>query len=46
MKGAPGYFRIDNSIEFIAKKLRSWLKEVDVLTDYIEPGSPWENGCF
>ena len=30
--------------EFIAKKLRRWLKTLEVEPVYIEPGSPWENG--
>ncbi|NLB91631.1 MAG: transposase, partial [Clostridiales bacterium] len=28
----------------IAKKLRKWLGNLGVVTTYIEPGSPWENG--
>lgn len=43
-KGAPEYLRSDNGPEFIAKKLRTWLCSVGVITAYIEPGSPWENG--
>lgn len=31
------------SNEFTAKKLREWLKLLEVTTTYIEP-SPWENG--
>ena len=44
VKGSPVYIRSDNGSEFTAKKLRSWLREVNVSTAYIEPGSPWENG--
>ena len=43
-KGCPEYLRSDNGPEFIAKKLRAWLLNVGVITAYIEPGSPWENG--
>ena len=43
-RGAPEYIRSDNGPEFIAKKLRKWLADVEVHTLYIEPGSPWENG--
>lgn len=43
-RGAPAYIRSDNGSEFIAKRLRMWLKEIGVETLYIEPGSPWENG--
>lgn len=42
--GTPEYIRSDNGSEFIAKKLRKWLQEAGVITAYIEPGSPWENG--
>ena len=43
-RGSPEYIRSDNGPEFIAKKLRNWLRDVDEHTLYIEPGSPWENG--
>lgn len=44
LHGTPEYLRSDNGPEFIAKKLRSWLQTAGVITAYIEPGSPWENG--
>lgn len=44
LKGTPCYLRSDNGSEFTAKRLREWLKTVEVSTAYIEPGSPWENG--
>ena len=44
MRFIPEYLRSDNGIEFIAKKLRQWLNNLGVITTYIEPGSPWENG--
>ena len=31
--------------EFTAQAIRDWLKAIGVRTLYIEPGSPWENGC-
>jgi transposase InsO family protein len=43
-RGTPEYLRSDNGSEFIAKKLRQWLSSIGVMTTYIEPGSPWENG--
>ena len=43
-RGSPEYIRSDNGSEFIAKRLRKWLQDVGVITTYIEPGSPWENG--
>jgi transposase InsO family protein len=44
LRGCPEYIRSDNGPEFIAKKLRQWLSKLGVITTYIEPGSPWENG--
>jgi len=44
LRGSPEYIRSDNGPEFIAKKLRKWLSDIGVITTYIEPGSPWENG--
>ena len=43
-RGVPNYLRSDNGSEFTAHRVRDWLKEVEVKTLYIEPGSPWENG--
>ena len=43
-RGTPGYIRSDNGPEFTAKAGRSWLKDLEVTTLFIEPGSPWENG--
>lgn len=42
--GTPEYIRSDNGSEFIANKLREWLKLMEVAPMYITPGSPWENG--
>jgi putative transposase len=44
-RGVPENIRSDNGAEFVAKKLRKWLANVGTGTLYIEPGSPWENGC-
>jgi len=43
-RGCPEYMRSDNGSEFTAKKIRKWFFDVGVITAYIEPGSPWENG--
>jgi putative transposase len=43
-RGVPVYIRSDNGPEFIAEAVRDWLTKVGVVTLYIEPGSPWENG--
>lgn len=44
--GVPQHIRSDNGPEFIAKKLRRWLKTLQVEPLYIELGSPWENESF
>lgn len=41
--GAPQYIRSDNGPEFIAYKIKDWLKANDIKSHYITPGSPWEN---
>ena len=45
LRGPPEYIRSDNGPEFIARKVRDWIAAVGTKTAYIEPGSPWENGC-
>jgi transposase InsO family protein len=42
--GMPDNLRSDNGPEFIAVALKRWLSNLGVQTQYIEPGSPWENG--
>ncbi len=42
--GTPEHIRSDNGPEFIAKRLRWWLRRHKIDTLFIEPGSPWENG--
>lgn len=44
LRGTPEYLRSDNGREFTATKIREWLRNAGVITAYIEPGSPWENG--
>lgn len=43
-RGKPKFIRSDNGPEFIAGKLKYWLKKLEVQPIYIQPGSPWENG--
>jgi len=43
-KGMPEYLRSDNGSEFSNNKIRRWLDNIGVITAFIEPGSPWENG--
>ncbi len=42
-RGMPDHVRSDNGPEFIAKKVRHWLREHACDTIFITPGSPWEN---
>lgn len=44
LRGTPEYLRSDNGSEFTSRHIRDWLKGAGVITAYIEPGSPWENG--
>jgi putative transposase len=41
--GAPEHLRSDNGPEFIAYAIQDWLKEREIESLYIRPGSPWEN---
>jgi len=43
-RSIPKHIRSDNGPEFTAKAIRRWLKDLEVTTLFIEPGSPWENG--
>jgi len=43
--GARQYIRSDNGSELTARVILQWLKRLGVRTLFIEPGSPWENGC-
>lgn len=43
-RGQPEHVRSDNGPEFVADALKGWLARMGVQTQYIEPGSPWENG--
>lgn len=42
-RGFPQYVRSDNGPEFIAKNLKKFFADSNIVTLYIEPGSPWEN---
>ena len=42
--GCPEFVRSNNGPEFIAKKLVTWMKGLQVQPLFIAPGSPWENG--
>ena len=38
------HVRSDNGSEFIAQKIQQGLRENEIKTLYIYPGSPWQNG--
>lgn len=38
--------KITDTQAFMAKAVRDWLGVLGVQTLFIEPGSPWENGCI
>jgi transposase InsO family protein len=42
-RGAPEHLRMDNGPELVAWALRDWCRLSGTKTNYIEPGSPWEN---
>lgn len=43
IRGVPKHVRSDNGPEFVAQAIQQWMKQVEIETLYIEPGSPWEN---
>jgi transposase InsO family protein len=45
LRGVPGHICSDHGPEFIARAVREWITAGGARTAYIEPGSPWENGC-
>ena len=45
LRGVPGHVRSDNGPEFAATAVKGWIIGVGAKTAFIEPGSPWENGC-
>ena len=45
LRGIPGHIRSRNGPEFVAQAVQDWIRAVGSKTAYIEPGSPWENGC-
>lgn len=43
-RGAPDYLRWDNGPEFSAGQLSLWLLSQGSRSQFIKPGSPWQNG--
>ena len=41
--GQPVCIRCDNGSEFIAHRVKRWLRDNWVGTHHIDPGSPWQN---
>ncbi len=42
-RGAPRYVRCDNGPELISHALARWCEKRGARTEFIEPGSPWQN---
>ena len=40
----PQHLRMDNGPELTANAMRDWCRFADVVTAFIEPGAPWQNG--
>ena len=45
-RGIPRHMRSDNGPEFREGGLLDWYRRLGVQTLFIEPGSPWVNGCI
>jgi len=43
-RGVPENVRSDNGPEFVAAAVQQWASREGIALNYIEPGSPWENG--
>ena len=44
LAGPPKFIRSDKGPEFVATRVKEWLKTSGVQTTFIEPGKPWQNG--
>lgn len=42
--GRPAFIRSDHGPEFVARRVKEWLKKSGIKTMYIEAGKPWQNG--
>jgi putative transposase len=43
LHGRPACLRSDNGPELVSTAVQAWLKDNQVDTHYIDPGSPWQN---
>ena len=44
--GRPEHIRSDNRPKFVVSNVRGWLTRIGIMTHYIKPSSPWENGYY
>ena len=42
-RGEPQFVRFDNGPEFTADAITKWCADKTTNTNFIEPGSPWQN---
>ncbi|MFZ9080824.1 MAG: IS3 family transposase [Alphaproteobacteria bacterium] len=43
-RGYPKQIRVDNGPEFTSSEFTNWAKQHDIYIDFIQPGSPYQNG--
>ncbi|WP_172439843.1 integrase core domain-containing protein, partial [Pseudoalteromonas piscicida] len=43
-RGKPKQIRVDNGPEFTSTALEDWAMKNDIKLEFIEPGSPYQNG--
>jgi putative transposase len=43
-RGYPKQIRVDNGPEFTSSEFTDWAKKHDIYVDFIQPGSPYQNG--
>jgi len=44
LHGPPRVVKSDNGSEFVAKKVQQWIECRGIDAQFIDPGSPWQNG--
>jgi len=43
-RGSPSRIRVDNGPEYISQAMADWASERGIILQFIEPGSPYQNG--